>query len=732
MEFPGHLKSKSDGEMEEWILSGLSAETIPVDEMVGLFSFLASSGESERLADWVELLQDALVERGDGENLLRVLEFRCTWREENPSLRKMCEKVVYDVFSDRTGRALVRSAGFDAELPLKECLRRLAVLRRLQTGAFCYHKTWGFGIVRRLEELYRRVTIEFQGKPAHRMSFASAAEDLEIIGEDHLLSRKHRNPEEFARLVRSDPSEVVRIALLSYGEMNASVLKEALVADILPESDWKGFWESARKVLKADPLVDFPSGRNQPIRLLDRKKEFDEEWFALLKRQRDPKRILEFAADLERDGNLLAISDEFLDVLEDRLAFVVKGFEGKRPDLTARAVMAANQLGVAARTHGLIDVDGVAESLLTADNFLCAASAVSRREIRKLLQYLATHDVKRTSELLLSLLARMPARVLNESVRFLMLKGKERACADRLRSALNSGRRAVAIMYWLAKHPDEAVSWSVTSMPDLLFRVVGAFQNLYAGEELRTQNELRILFRDKQWLDKVLGLLDSRERKNLLLRISNSDGWDALDRRSVMAKIIGLYPELHKVVISEAQKNERGSGPERLTSWRSYLQRKEAFRKLVEELIPANSREIGAAMSYGDLRENFEYQAAKDRQKLLLRREREMGRDLKDVKGTDFRECPTDKAGTGTSVVISRPDGRVDRYVILGEWDRDEKLGIISGRSRVARIIEGHREGETVLLPSDTGEEACRIVKVSGVSDEVKSWIQGADRVDSR
>ena len=81
-------------------------------------------------------------------------------------------------------------------------------------------------------------------------------------------------------------------------------------------------------------------------------------------------------------------------------------------------------------------------------------------------------------------------------------------------------------------------------------------------------------------------------------------------------------------------------------------------------------------------------------------------------------------------VVIRRPNGSLETICILGEWDRDEHLGIISSQSRLGQRLEGVRANDDVTLPSSDAasagvEEVCRIVEVTGLSDAIKSWVRG-------
>ncbi|NIP97349.1 MAG: hypothetical protein GWO24_29500, partial [Akkermansiaceae bacterium] len=148
---------------------------------------------------------------------------------------------------------------FDRSLPAAECLRRLEALLTLREGCLCYEKTWGFGVVRAVDSFYKQVRIDFDRKRDHEMSLAYAAEALNLIGEDHILALKYRDPEAIDRMVREEPAEVIRTTLRSYGPRTVAELQAELVPNVVPEMKWKRFWDAARAALKKDPLVDLPA-----------------------------------------------------------------------------------------------------------------------------------------------------------------------------------------------------------------------------------------------------------------------------------------------------------------------------------------------------------------------------------------------------------------------------------------------------------------------------------------
>ena len=93
------------------------------------------------------------------------------------------------------------------------------------------------------------------------------------------------------------------------------------------------------------------------------------------------------------------------------------------------------------------------------------------------------------------------------------------------------------------------------------------------------------------------------------------------------------------------------------------------------------------------------------------------------VQPSDFHDLPHDRAGLGTCITLQYTDGHRETFNILGEWDRDEALGIISCNSQLARAVEGKRAGETVRVPAQNGEVDCLLAEVGDLSAAIKAWI---------
>src|SRR6266850_5476192 len=186
--------------------------------------------------------------------------------------------------------------------------------------------------------------------------------------------------------------------------------------------------------------------------------------------------------------------------------------------------------------------------------------------------------------------------------------------------------------------------------------------------------------------------------------------FDELTKRSLLARIIKLYPDLESVITGE-QTEEKSDAL--IVSWSSLDKRKAEYEELVNKKIPENSKEIGVARSYGDLRENFEFKAAKEMQAVLMRRKSELEAALHRARGTAFESPDITQVSIGTVVTLRETaTNREETYTILGAWDGDPERAIISYQTAIGQSLLGHRLGEVVELNADEDTGRYAIVAI--------------------
>jgi transcription elongation factor GreA len=255
----------------------------------------------------------------------------------------------------------------------------------------------------------------------------------------------------------------------------------------------------------------------------------------------------------------------------------------------------------------------------------------------------------------------------------------------------------------------------------ILTHAIALGEGRQSGETLRMQNMIRRLFADKKWLETIFAQLAPADQVLFFERFQASIAWDPSTHHLIVVRMTHIVPELasRQVKKAEAPKDER------ITSLRSYAERKAAYQKLINVDIPANTQRIEFARSYGDLSENAEYQYAKDEQRALLQKQTLMQDELKLVKAVDFADIASDTVCPGTTVRIATADGREIAYTVLGEWDNDLDRGIIANKTRLAQNMLGKKAGETFDLPDADGHvTTATIIAVEPLSDALREWIK--------
>ena len=144
----------------------------------------------------------------------------------------------------------------------------------------------------------------------------------------------------------------------------------------------------------------------------------------------------------------------------------------------------------------------------------------------------------------------------------------------------------------------------------------------------------------------------------------------------------------------------------------------EKLRKKLEYLKTVRrsdlSKEIGIARKHGDLKENSEYDAAKNAQGLNEAKIFELESKLSNGRIIDYEDIPTDKVLIGAIVKLKDLDsGEKIQYTLVSELEADFSEGKISVSSPVAQSLLGHKENETVEIKIPAGILRYKILKIS-------------------
>jgi transcription elongation factor GreA len=142
--------------------------------------------------------------------------------------------------------------------------------------------------------------------------------------------------------------------------------------------------------------------------------------------------------------------------------------------------------------------------------------------------------------------------------------------------------------------------------------------------------------------------------------------------------------------------------------------------QLDKELKTELPQEIKRARELGDLRENAEYHAAKERQRLVEARISLLKKRVSDIHLMNLDKIPRDRVGFGSTVHLKDPSsGAITTYQLVMPEDADVEQGLISTASPIGRALLNKEEGDEVTVTTPSGSRKFELVKLQTIHDEV-------------
>lgn len=586
----------------------------------------------------------------------------------------------------------------------------LEALVQLAENGFCMHRSWGFGRIRTVDPVFARFTIDFHNKPGHTMALDFAAESLKPISKEHILARKASDLEALRQMAGQNHLDLIKIVLSSYGgQATADQIQQALVPDVIRE-DWKKWWEAARAEMKKDGHFRVPLKKSEPIVYQVKEISLQDRLLSEFRAAKGLKarvvvanELLKNAADL---SDKKAAASEIITALNSEIA----SYQRTQPPVALEAMFVRDDLRNMAELDAVADEVKV-ESIFGTDLRLgTLLEGLQAAKHRRALEAFKDANPDRWDEVLRNNINSVPAKLCREFAGLLIHEGKIGLLKETLARLVSQHTASSELLLWLAK--DRNDSYADILGPEVFRAMLTAMERDQFNE--KRSNRLRdFITDDQELLVELIGSADLEVIKDLTRALQLSPSFDDMDKRSLLARIVKSYPAIQSLISGEQSKQETHW----IVSWESLERRKEEYRELVEKKIPANSKEIAIARSYGDLRENHEYKAAKEMQKILMRRKSELEAQLDRARGTDFNNPRTDVVSIGTVVrAVDTESGQPEQFTILGAWDSEPEKGIISYLSPVAQALLNKQVGEQVEFEISGVRHQHRIEKIEAAT----------------
>jgi transcription elongation GreA/GreB family factor len=583
-------------------------------------------------------------------------------------------------------------------------------LDQLKPGAFCLHKSWGFGRVAQWNLLLNQIVIDFAGKKAHAMQLQYAADNLGVIPAEHFLARKASDLTSIKKLAKEDPAALIRNILESTGgKATVQQISEWLIGDVFSEAEWKRWWESAKKQLKKEGHFFVPTKKNEPVELRTVPVSHTDELIVAFNSARQPK---DQAAALDQ---IVKLHDEFKEP-EKQLQPIVAAIEKTamrnrklHPALAFELVLGRDDLLERVPQLRSTIVGFTLAKLISEEEprLMSIVPRLPAAKEKRVLQALPAALGPRWTARALQLMQANQPRLIAQIAKVFTETGHETELHAALERNIREHSAQSEMLAWLCK---ERGAWPELITPDLLTAILAAIERDRHTETGRGTKLRELLIEDRQLIADVFANVEIGAARDAMRRLILTPVLDELTKRSLLARIVKLYPKLESM-ITGAQPEEKEAPL--IVSWSSLEKRRAEHEELVKKKIPENSKEIALARSYGDLSENFEFKAAKQMQAVLMRRKAELEQMLHRARGTSFENPDTSRVSVGTIVTLRDKDSaKEETYTILGAWDGDPERHVISYQTAIGQALIGHKLGETVMLNTEHGTGQFEIVSI--------------------
>jgi transcription elongation GreA/GreB family factor len=665
------IQQKKFDDLEALWMDQLDRDPSDVDSFLQTAKALRKAEQRSQSDTLLGLLADSLKERGLWSRRLQVLKEVGRLSKHPATLRPQIEEALRKSLGDHKSfpRAFQIANFGDPQSNPVERAEKIETWLNYDEGECFFMSGRGAGLVTELNPELGVCRLDFEKDKRVSVPLGAAAKYLVPLPEGHVLREKFSQPEKLKEQAKKSPSEFLARIVQSFGRpMMMAEVRDAVIG-IVPEEKWTSWWTAARK---NPQIVTSGSGAKATYAFAGSSTDAE----AVIRRDFERADV---KSKLELARKHATRSKELADAFSSSLA--------------AEAVRLARTDGATAwqilttieSLPGQFESTIESNSLLTGPMASRTVTGINDKALREraLAVVREVHEdwPKVFSEVFF---LESEPRLLTSIVNALEEAGKPEMRDRLIDMTLRYPRRYPHAFYWYTKRLNEDEALGERANYALLFQMLDALtHDEFSGVRAR----LRELF-DKGGLAVRIVMREENEEQARKL-VDTLDRYGALEeyRRDTLKQAAHMkFPTLR-----EPQQEPVYATAESLEKKRAELH----HLKQVE--IPANSKALQAAREMGDLRENFEYKAARQRAEYLSARVGELASEISRVRVLDPGQIDASIVRVGTRIELSNGDVRRD-VTILGPWESDPEHGVYSNQSEVATKLMGHSAGDIVTF----------------------------------
>lgn len=595
-------------------------------------------------------------------------------------------------------------------------------------GSYVFHRQWRVGIIKKVEN--DTLTINFSKKfGVKTMSLKMAVQALTPLAKDHIWVLKATTPRaELTKKIKDDKTWALKTIIKSFdNNCDMKRIKAELVApvektqdktdtakkqpaSILTAGEWTSWNNAAKKILESDPMFSVSPDNASFYTVREREMNIEEKLSNEFKAQKlfYPRIdiLMKYAENEECDNT----SESFNEMVSYFAAFLKS--PTKISDQEIAAFLTQEYVSKIDETIPLQSKYSFQELYKkTEDPRIIYRKLKDSKNTILLKNFLA--KVKQMPTWIDEYIKLFPVLPEKNMLETLVASGGTEKVKKLVQDSFENYKANRSTVIFLFKEcrdedwykdanvPYEKQLISLVSIIEQDFREINSHVNTTENKKFN-KNAIEILFGSEKNSNKNPPVLidyimekDEDTIKRFYTLVNDIEDLDGIYKQRVRNKILEKYPEFkfQTEVAAQVQSHDM------IVTAQKLAEKREELDHLQNVEIPANNKEISEARAQGDLKENAEYEEARNEQKRLNSRLAKLQEELELATVFDPATVNTSVVSFGTKVTLqSNITNEEVVYVILGEWESEPEKGIISYMSPLGKELLNLEVGENATF----------------------------------
>ena len=595
-------------------------------------------------------------------------------------------------------------------------------------GEVFFHATWKVGVVKNLDFVKNQIQLDFGKEGIKSLSFTGAREFLTKLPQDHYWILLKKEPAKLKDMIENNPVELIKSILRQHdNSLGINELKKILLSGFINEAVWNKWWMNTRLAIKKDSFFEYDETGKGMIRLRSTPQSAKPQSFDKFEKAANPQEIMGIILGYSETRKIQGDNSDTPRLMADSIIAKYQNINEEKIVLKLQYYFAYEYLKKCIKGEYPAFPESIAELLSKASDPIDIIFSFSNSDYQKIIMDAWLQDSpEKWLESIDKLLMKISPKLFETLIKQLKSENSKEIISHYI-------KKIMALRY----HNPELYMWALSqivkgkyqinnySSYDMVIDITGWMENLTRDilpiplDKKAKSNALskarKLIEADEYWLlrnavidiplDDVRHLLDTFHSA-----ISLNDNF----KSSVEYALTNSRPDLFK---KEQRSGETvDTTATHYCTLKMYEVKKQEYQRIMTMEIPENSKEIAIARAHGDLRENAEYQSAKQKQKVLMNQADELRDLLERARPIDPGQISDERIAFGThTTVMNQTTGHEEIYTILGIWEAEPSKNIISYLSPLGKSLLSKKPGDIFNITLPEGEVTYQIKTIKKV-----------------